>query len=359
MIDGNDRGVIGVAEGDVRPRVGQSSGRHGILVFAVVLMFAALLLFTVLEARRTRADAPAFRPRASEVAAIPSRAPDLYIPPVAASTVEAPSPAILPSNPNSLPLNAGSATVPSQTPAAVAAAPRSRVRENPAPVWIPPVASNPYVAPIPTTSYNPPAPPGPAFNSPATAMGADRVAAAPFQNPSTTVPKGTIIMAVLETALDSTRAGFARAIVSKDVYGFDGTRLLIPKGSRLVGDYKADLARGQKRALVQWQRLMRPDGAVIAIDSPSADTLGRAGITGRVDSHFLERFGDTFLQSVLSIGTQVAYGSVADSGVILALPAQTAAPAASGQYAPTVKVKQGTSVSVFVAKDLDFTAVDQ
>lgn len=94
----------------------------------------------------------------------------------------------------------------------------------------------------------------------------ERVYAARLANPASTVPKGTIIPAVLETAIDSTQTGYARAVVSEDVYAFSGESVLIPKGSRIVGEYKANLARGQKRAMVEWQRLISPDGVIVAID---------------------------------------------------------------------------------------------
>ncbi|HLZ77895.1 MAG TPA: TrbI/VirB10 family protein [Sphingomonas sp.] len=213
------------------------------------------------------------------------------------------------------------------------------------------------------------APLAPAFderNMPPRAPGADgrkadeRVEAGRFANPSTTVPKGTVIQAVLETALDSTRAGLARAIISRDVYSFDGSKVLVPKGSRLIGDYKADLAGGQNRALIQWQRLMRPDGVVVNIDSPSADPLGRAGVKGEVNAHFIERFGGAILQSVLNIGTQVGVSKISSGSVVYAIPLTTQSVPVISQdkIAPTLTVRQGSSVSVFVAKDLDFTAVE-
>ncbi len=87
-----------------------------------------------------------------------------------------------------------------------------------------------------------------------------------FANRATTVPQGTLISAVLETAFDSTRTGFARALVQRDIRGFDGTQVLIPRGSRLIGEYATDNAPGQKRAMIAWSRLIRPDGITIEID---------------------------------------------------------------------------------------------
>lgn len=190
--------------------------------------------------------------------------------------------------------------------------------------------------------------------------GSSRVTAERFLNPALTIPQGTVIPAVLETALDSTRAGGVRALVQRDVSGFDGSRVLIPRGSRLYGEYEASLQQGQNRALVRWTRLIRPDGVTIALDSPSSDPLGRAGIRGKVDTKFLQRFGGALLQSVLDIGVGIAVNRATD-GVIVALPGSTQNLRVTEpeQIQPTLKVKHGTSVSVFVARDLDFSTVDR
>lgn len=188
---------------------------------------------------------------------------------------------------------------------------------------------------------------------------AGRVTASRFANPSLTIPQGTVIPAVLETALDSTRPGAARALVQRDVYSFDGSRVLVQRGSRLFGQYEAGLQPGQNRALIQWTRLIRPDGVTIALDSPSSDPLGRAGVKGSVDGKFLQRFGGAILQSVLDVGVGVATRKASD-GVILALPGSTQNVGLGDRenVQRTLKIRHGTSVSVFVARDLDFSTVE-
>jgi type IV secretion system protein VirB10 len=188
-----------------------------------------------------------------------------------------------------------------------------------------------------------------------------RTRAGVLANRSTTVAQGALIPAVLETALDSTRAGFARAIVSRDVRGFDGSRVLIPRGSRLIGDYRSDVAPGQHRALVNWTRLIRPDGVTIAIGSPAADTLGGGGIRARVNSHFFTRFAGAILQSILDVGVNLAGRVGNNNGAVVVLPgtlqgaAQIVQPS---QITPTLTVRAGTSISIFVARDLDFTGAE-
>jgi type IV secretion system protein VirB10 len=170
--------------------------------------------------------------------------------------------------------------------------------------------------------------------------------------------------AVLESAIDSTRPGAVRAIISRDIMGFDGTRILIPRGSRLIGEYSADIKSGQNRAHVVWTRLMRPDAVIINLDSPAADPLGRTGVKGEVNTHFFARFGSAILQSVLDlgvgVGTQAATRAATNNTMVVAV-SPTLQPKVSDQstqVSPTLTVEQGTSLSVFVAHDLDFSTVD-
>lgn len=187
----------------------------------------------------------------------------------------------------------------------------------------------------------------------------DTVRATIIRNRSAVVQQGVIIAAVLETPLNSDRAGMARAIVSSDVRSFDGTRILIPRGSRLIGDFKADNNPGMRRILVTWSRLIRPDGVAIRIDSPSSDAMGGAGVPGSVNTHFFERFAGAVLQSTLTIGVNVA-SQIPDNGnnIFVGLPGQAAQ---LGQEIvpettrpPTIKVKAGAQIAIFVAHDLDF-----
>ena len=112
-----------------------------------------------------------------------------------------------------------------------------------------------------------------------------------------------------------------------------------------------------------WTRLIRPDGATIDLASPSADTLGRVGIRGQVNSHFLERFASAFLQSAVAIGTGIAARRAGgDSIAVLALPGTLGGAVTpsltENRIQRTLRVSQGVSISVFVARDLDFTAVE-
>jgi type IV secretion system protein VirB10 len=176
-----------------------------------------------------------------------------------------------------------------------------------------------------------------------------------------TVVEGAIIPAVLETALNSDLPGYVRAVVSRDVRSFDGTQVLIPHGSRLIGQYQSGIALGQSRAFVIWTRLIRPDGATIDLSSPATDALGRGGVNGKVDRHFLQRFGGAMLLTLLNLGVNAAT-EANDTAIVIASTraggdAASVALGKNQDISPTVTVPPGAPVRVFVSQDLDFSAV--
>lgn len=261
------------------------------------------------------------------------------------------------------------------------------VQPQPAPVapTIAPVAVAPIPPPVPIQDPNaarapamiidnstPQAPPAPAAATPAAQQPAKLNSNDQFVNsingtivnkawrigdPSKVVPQGTVIPAVLETAINSDLPGYTRAIVSRDIRSFDGTTVLIPRGSRLVGQYKSGLTTGETRAFIIWDRLIRPDGLSVQLASPATDDLGQAGSSGSVDNHFAKRFGASILLSIVNglasglskssstivIGSSTEASSIANQ----ALSANVAIP-------PTIRVPQGTPIEVFAARDLDF-----
>jgi type IV secretion system protein VirB10 len=175
------------------------------------------------------------------------------------------------------------------------------------------------------------------------------------------MPTGTIIHAVLETPIDTSRTGFVRAIVSQDARGFDGRRVLVPRGSRLIGEFRADIRPGAKRVLVNWNRLVRPDGVVIQLDSPAADPLGGPGIPATVHGPSLGRIIGSAFQSALYFGSSVLGGRLGTT-VVIASPTGSAGAGVAQVFtpgmeqAPRLTVREGTLVNVFVAHDLDFSS---
>ena len=339
---------------DPMPIVQRSGGGNtGLWIFLAILLAGGIGLSSAMSASREASQAPRVTAVGSENARIVAP-PPLAIRPDYVDSDDTRYIRAIPRNP--LP------PVRPVAPAAQPSVPRT-IAPPPAPLPSRPADPAPYreafaprqTPPAPAATPTPP-------DSPVNTSGeaADRITAGRFRNPSFTVPQGTVLPAVLETALDSTRPGAVRALVQRDIHSFDGSRVLIQRGSRLYGEYEGGIEQGQNRALIRWTRLIRPDGVTIALDSPASDPLGRAGVKGKVDGKFLQRFGGAILQSVLDIGVGVATRE-ATGGVVVALPgsSQTVTGRSGPQeIKPILKVRHGTSVSVFVARDLDFSSVD-
>ena len=342
-------------ERDIVPRIARGGRGVSGLAIGMAALLAGVILFSTLDARRRALSAPAVQPAQADLQGFETW-PPLYIPPEPSAPDRAAFDEPMPTE-TSLP---AFQYLPSPQPVRAI---------DPQPYSPPPqperaVRANGGATLVIDTSPSQ----READQASATAAGsgevingtASRSRAGSISNRATTVPQGVLIPAVLETAFNSSGPGYARALVQRDVHGFDGTRVLIPRGSRLIGEYGADTSPGQKRALINWTRLIRPDGVTIAIGSPATDPVGTGGVKAKVDSHFLERFSGAFLQSALDIGVNLAARS-ADRSVVVALPGSiqgTAAPTTATQIPPTLSVRQGTSISVFVARDLDFTDVE-
>jgi len=180
-------------------------------------------------------------------------------------------------------------------------------------------------------------------------------------NPSNTVIQGTMIQAVMETALDSSLPGQTRAIISEDVFSYDGSRLLIPRGSRLIGRYRSGIEIAQKRVTIAWDRIILPNNQTVQISSFGGDELGRSGVTGFVDTRFDERFGSAALISIISAAPSAASAQVEDETTAEVLQdvgddLADATDSVIGEYlsiGPVIYVDQGARVTVMVDRDLE------
>lgn len=176
--------------------------------------------------------------------------------------------------------------------------------------------------------------------------------------------RGRLFECTLDTAISSVVAGQVRCTVPLDVYGEDGRVVLLDRGSEIVGEYRSDLRRAQKRMGILWTRAKTPNGVLIDLDSPATDALGRAGVEGYVDAHFWERFGAAMMLSVLddALGAVVResrgsqsfyYGNTERAGRRLAEIALQD----SINIPPTLIKNQGETVQIFLARDLDFRGI--
>ncbi len=122
--------------------------------------------------------------------------------------------------------------------------------------------------------------------------------------------QGKMLDVVLETAVNSQLKSPVRGIVARDVFGEAGTKILIPKGTRVYGTYDTNVVRGQSRLAMTWTRFIRPDGVSVAVSANASDQFGRAGIEADVDNRYSEIFGNSLLLSFVNLGTAVALDKI-------------------------------------------------
>jgi type IV secretory pathway VirB10-like protein len=162
------------------------------------------------------------------------------------------------------------------------------------------------------------------------------------------------------------------AQVAQDVYDTPtGKHLLIPQGSRLVGSYSSDVAYGQARVLVAWQRIVFPDGKAMDIGAmPGADSAGYAGFNDQVNNHYVRLFGSAFLMSGVTAGITYSQRQNQASKHLWRTerqqcPERSPRPAARPGYgamiaknlsiSPTLEIRPGYRFNVVVTKDMTFS----
>lgn len=182
------------------------------------------------------------------------------------------------------------------------------------------------------------------------------------------IAEGSMIHATMESASNSDLPGSLRASVSEPVYAEDGSQILVPVGSRLIGQYKSGMLQGQARIFIAWTRLITPEGVSVNLGSPGTDSLGVAGMgADEIDRHFWLRFGTASLLSLLSAGASNVGVNDTDQQNSASLYREAVANSFSqsasqslqqqSMIAPTLKTYQGKPIMVFVAKDLHFANV--
>ena len=184
-------------------------------------------------------------------------------------------------------------------------------------------------------------------------------------HPNLTVPAGTLIPCTLQTAIDSGLPGFVTCVLPQAVRGATGTVTLLDRGTKVLGEVQAGLARGENRLFILWTEARTPQGVVIKLASPAAGPVGRAGVSGAVDYHFWQRFGAALMFTILGGSLQAGANAVQNGAgntyfqYFMPSTSQVANTALEAQIniPPTLKKNQGDSVSIFVARDLDFSQV--
>lgn len=172
---------------------------------------------------------------------------------------------------------------------------------------------------------------------------------------------GSVIPAALITGIRSDLPGLVTAQVTQNVYDSPtGRILLIPQGSRLIGDYDADVAFGQSRILLAWNRLILPDGRSIVLErQPASDPRGFAGLQDGTDYHWGGVLKAALVSTLLGVGSELGAGNDSDLTRAVRRGTQDSINRAGEQIVsrelnvrPTLTIRPGFPVRVLVTRDL-------
>ncbi|MBT0779315.1 MULTISPECIES: TrbI/VirB10 family protein [Paracoccus] len=196
---------------------------------------------------------------------------------------------------------------------------------------------------------------------------ADRVTVAPDRVEAPASPyllqAGSVIPAALITGIRSDLPGQIIAQVTQPVYDSPtGSILLIPQGTRIIGEYDAGVAFGQRRVLLVWNRLIFPDGRSLVLERlPGTDASGYAGLEDGVDYHWGDMAKAAGLSTILAIGTEI--GREDDDPLVRAIREGAGDTIADSgqqivqrqlQVPPTLTIRPGFPVRILVGRDLVF-----
>ena len=186
--------------------------------------------------------------------------------------------------------------------------------------------------------------------------------------------QGTYLRCVLETKIVSDVAGFTSCIITEPVYSANGQYSLIPKGSKVMGQYGSTNPVSPRLA-VMWDRIITPNGLDITLRSPGVDNLGAAGHVGDFRTHWQSRLASALLISMISDvfkyaaaehgpkGETVTNGNITVTNPYESETANTLKQVAIDQlernnFRPnTVTINQGTLINIYTAQDVDFSSV--
>jgi type IV secretion system protein VirB10 len=176
------------------------------------------------------------------------------------------------------------------------------------------------------------------------------------------LPKGAFIDCTLETAIDSSLPGLTTCLTATDTFGADGTVVLLERGTKLIGETRGEVQQGQARLFVLWTEARTPTGVIVPLASPGTDELGRSGLPGEVNRHFMQRFGAAILVSVIDGAVQAAAQSGSNEGTVIYNPSRTEdvmteVLKSTISIPPTLTKHNGDRMQILVARDLDFRSV--
>lgn len=193
-----------------------------------------------------------------------------------------------------------------------------------------------------------------------------------FNYPSTpfTLMEGTMIEATLQTGVSSALPGNIVGIINRDVYdSINQNYLIIPRGTRIIGEYESGIAFDQRKMMMSWKRLLFPDGRSINLPSfPTHDLEGMSGLGGDVNTHFWRIFGQSAMLSLIGAGASLAvspnrsglFGAMSARELIAVQIAEDFQRVANMvlqrnmNRQPTIEIEAGTPFIIYLLDDLSF-----
>lgn len=172
---------------------------------------------------------------------------------------------------------------------------------------------------------------------------------------------GAVIPAALITGIRSDLPGQITAQVTESIYDSPtGRVLLVPQGTRIIGQYDNSVQFGQRRVLLVWNRLIFPNGRSIALErQPGADSQGYAGLEDGIDYHWWDLAKAAGLSTLLAIGAELATSdedrlirAIRDGSQDTINQAGQQIIQRQLQVAPTLTIRPGFPVRVIVTRDL-------
>lgn len=171
-----------------------------------------------------------------------------------------------------------------------------------------------------------------------------------------------VIPCVLRNAIDTTQPGPIFCSTFSDVKSAAGITLM-EAGTQITGSYSSSVSQGQNRMPMVSASGITPYGVPIVFPGAMGDELGRAGVTGQVDTHFWDRFSGALLlmtsqgaigavQAALQRGNGNNYLNLQTGGVDSAV---ADALHNSINIAPTIRVDQGTRIGLLLTVPIDFS----
>lgn len=174
--------------------------------------------------------------------------------------------------------------------------------------------------------------------------------------------EGTVLETLLINRLNGSFSGPVNCLVTTDIYSHDRQQVLIPAGTKVLGEAKKVEAFGQQRLAVFFHRLIMPDGYSISLDQfKGLNQIGETALRDKVNNHYLQIFGASLAVGILGGISQAGTGNVLTNSPLDRVRAGFGASLANSSteildrflnILPTVTIREGNRMKIYLSGDL-------